>query len=152
MLNQNWTERWAPVVTTKRKLRCAQPLRLGVRRVSPAAPRGARPASVALGTITVRWREEKCIQTNYYVAIYSVPRVLHVCYSVRDVSDAKSWGPSGPRSEVQSPEGFSIDSSIARIDMLHRDPCGYAIPTTMPSTILLQYASMCNGSQHFKAG
>ena len=59
------------------------------------------------------------IMTNY-VAIYLVPRVLHVCYSVRDVSDAESRGLSGPRSEVRSPEGFSIDSSIAGIGTLHR--------------------------------
>ena len=62
--------------------------------------------------------EKMYIMTNY-VAIYSVPRVLHACYSVRDVSDAESRGPSGPRSEVQSPEGFSIDSSIAGIGTLH---------------------------------
>ena len=42
--------------------------------------------------------KKRCIKMNYYVAIYSVPRVLHACYSVRDVSDAES---RGPRSEVR---------------------------------------------------
>ena len=48
-------------VTTKRKLRCAQPPKLGVRRASPAAPRGARPASVALGDDASKWGEKRCI-------------------------------------------------------------------------------------------
>ena len=83
---------------------------------------GARPASVALGDDASNFEvggKKRCIKTNYYVAIYSVPRVLHACYSVQDVSDAESQGPSGPRSEVQNPEGFSIDSSIAGIGTLH---------------------------------
>ena len=115
MRAKGWTERWAPVVTTKWRLRCAQPPSLGVRRASPAAPRGARPALVALGDDASKWGEKKMYIMTNYVAIYLVPRVLHVCYSVRDVSDAESRGPSGPRSEVQS-----IDSSIAGIGTLHR--------------------------------
>ena len=51
--------------------------------------------------------------------------MYHACYSVRDISNAKSRGPSGRRSEVRSPEGFSIDSSIARIGTLHQSVrCG----------------------------
>ena len=73
-----------------------------------------------LGRLAQREGKERCIKMNYYVAIYSVPRVLHACYSVRDVSDAESRGPSGPRSEVRSPECLGIDSSIAGIDTLHR--------------------------------
>ena len=71
------------------------------------------------------------IMTNY-VAIYLVPRVLHVCYSVRDVSDAESRGLSGPRSEVRSPEGFSIDSSIAGIGTLHRIASSSPVPLAIP--------------------
>ena len=54
-----------------------------------------------LGRLAQREGKERCIKMNYYVAIYSVPRVLHACYSVRDVSDAESRGPSGPRSEAE---------------------------------------------------
>ena len=53
------------VVTTKRRPRCAQPPRLGVRRASPAAPRGARPASAALGDdLALREGKERCIQNE----------------------------------------------------------------------------------------
>ena len=51
--------------------------------------------------------EKIYIMTNY-VAIYLVPRVLHACYSVRDVSDAESRGLSGPRSEVRSPKSGGL--------------------------------------------
>ena len=46
-------------VTMKWKLRCAQPPKLGVCWASLAAPRGARPASVALGDNASKWGEEK---------------------------------------------------------------------------------------------
>ena len=104
-----------PGVTTKRRLRCAQPPSLGVRRASPAAPRGARPASVALGDDASKWGEKRLSIMTNYIAIYLVPRVLHACYSVREVSDAESRGPSGPRSRVRSPEGFSRNQYVTPV-------------------------------------
>ncbi len=114
-------------VTTKRRLHWVQPPRLSVHWASSAAPRGARPASVALGMILRSGGKRRCIEPNYYIAIYCVPRVLRAYSSPKCIW---CWG-SELRSEVlrlgihaevavRVRQCFSISSSISGTDMLQR--------------------------------
>ena len=56
--NRSRTERWAPVETTQRRLRCVQPPRRMPREFG-----GTQGCSHNLGR--TRWGEEECIWTNY---------------------------------------------------------------------------------------
>jgi len=115
-------------VTTKWRLHWVQPPRLSVHWASSAAPRGARPASVALGMILRSGGKRRCIEPNYYIAIYCVPRVLRAYSSLKCIwcwgSELRSEVPRlGIHAEVavRVRQCFSISSSIAGTDMLQRE-------------------------------
>src|SRR6266576_4276194 len=96
------TERWAPVVTTKRRLRWVQPPRLGVRRASSAAPR----VLVLLRSHSERGSEVRgrrnCITTNYD-KLYTMYLMYYVCATRSETYPMPSLGSEWSEVRVPSP-------------------------------------------------
>src|SRR6266550_9010210 len=96
------TKRWAPVVTTKRRLRWVQPPRLGVRRASLAAPR----VLVLLRSHSERGSEVRgrrnCITTNYD-KLYTMYLVYYVCATRSETYPMPSLGSEWSSVRVPSP-------------------------------------------------